>query len=704
MAVRTHHDFETFSELDLKKVGGSRYARHESTEALMLAYAYDDAKVKQWVPIETIGPRTAYRSKDRYQKALRANMPKDLQEAIKDPAYFFFAWNKSFEYQIWLHVLGIEIPHHRWRDPMVLALTLSFPGKLEKVGEIIGLPEELRKLAGMALINKFSKPRKPTATIPRTRNLPEHFPTDWAMYRAYNRRDAEAERAIWLKLRRWNMPSEEWRLWALDQKINEAGIPINVRVARNAVAVAEEVVGKRVEEMREITGLSNPNSGPQLLPWLQDHGYPYEDLKKGHIKRALDLMDDPFEPAGASDEDCRRVLQLRSEVSRSSSKKFQALLDAVDIDEVIRYCMQFAGAQRTWRWGGRRFQPQNLARPEPYLENLVHALVEQMEYLDAACIELIHEYPMDVLAACVRPVVQAKPGFVFLDVDLNAIENRVLGWMSGCEKILRVFREGRCPYVDFATYLFKQSYEKLFHEYKVLKDKTKRTIAKPGVLGCGYMLSAGQEYENETTGEMEATGLLGYAWNMGVKLTKEQSELSVEVFRDTFHEVPAYWKEIDRAARRTIQTKRPHDAGPVTFDISGPFLRMRLPSGRYLHYYNPRIENRRMPWGDIRPSIVYKGLNEKKQWVDTTTHPGKLTENADQAIARDLLGHGMMLADKQGLDIRFHVHDQIIAMVREQQAEKLLQVLVECMQEQPAWAKGLPLGAEGHIDRIFRKD
>lgn len=716
MAVRFHHDFETFSEADLLKVGGSRYSRHESTELLMMAYAEDDRPVKQWVPAESIGPRSFYRSTAQYQAALRKDMPREIAEAVKDPNHYFFAWNKSFEYQIWLNTMGVEIPHNRWRDPMVLAYTLSFPGKLDKVGEIVGLPEELRKLAGMALINKFSKPRKPTATISRTRNLPEHFPTDWAMYRAYNRRDVEAERAIWLKLRKWNMPAHEWALWALDQEINEAGIPINVRVARNAVSIAEKVVGDRTNEMRHITGLENPNSGAQLLPWLQTNGYPYEDLKKGHVKRALKLAqeeaDDPFDDRGddETDKQYRRVLQLRTEVARSSSKKFQSLLDAVDIvDEetlsgVVRHCFQFAGAQRTWRWGGRRFQPQNLARPEPYLEKQVHKLVDLVEWLDAESLAFLYEFPMDVLAACVRPVVQAPPGFVFLDADLNAIENRVLGWMTGCQKILRVFREGRCPYVDFATYLYKESYGELYHEYKVLGDKTKRTVAKPGVLGCGYMLSAGDEYENEKTGEMEATGLLGYAWNMGVQLTHEQSAHSVEVFRETFHEVPQYWKEIDKAARRTIATGRPHEAGPVTFDRSGPFMRMRLPSGRYLHYYNPRLEMRRMPWGEMRRSIVYKGLNEKKQWVDVTTHPGKLTENADQAISRDLLANGMLLARKEGLDVRIHVHDQLLALARQEEAEELMKLLIQCMENVPGWSKGLPLGAEGHIDRIFRKD
>lgn len=696
---RFHNDDETFSEVDLIACGGSRYARHESTEILMKAYATDDGEIKQWVPMETVGPRGFYRSKEKYQKALRADLPHEIREAIENPNYIWFAWNKTFEYQILKHVLGVEIPHNRWRDPMVLSMTLSFPGALEKVGEIINLPPELRKKAGMTLINTFSKARKPTKTNDRTRNMPGHFPEKWEEYKAYNRGDVAAERAIWLRLRKWNMPAHEWDLWFLDQKINEAGIPINLNMARNAVKLTEEVVADRLQQMKTLTGLGNPNSGAQLLPWLIDHGYPYEDLKKGHVSRAIDSSGNYTVTALVE-----KVLRLRQEVSKSSTKKFAALVNAADIDGVLRYCFQFAGAQRTWRWGGRRYQPQNLARPEAYLEHLIHMLVDHVEHMDAESLELVHGMPMDVLSACVRPVVQAPPGFVLLDADLNAIENRVLGWMSGCDKILKVFREGRCPYVDFATHLYKQPYEKLFHEYKVLKDKTKRTVAKPGVLGCGYMLSAGEEFENATTGEMEATGLLGYAWNMGVRLTKEQSNLSVDVFRGTFVEVPEYWTLIDQAAKRTIKTGKPHEAGPVTFDISGPFLRMRLPSGRHLHYWRPKVEPMRMPWGAMKPAITYWGVNDKKQWVKQTTHPGKLTENADQAISRDLLAHGMVLANREGIDIRLHVHDQVIALHPESLAKQGLQTLIECMEDVPRWAKGLPLGAEGFTDTIFRKD
>ena len=696
---RFHNDFETFSEVDLKKCGSSVYARHPSTEILMHAYAVNDDEVEQWVPIENIGPRSFYKSTARYRAALLADMPAFLKEAIRDPDYFWFAWNKSFEYQILLHVAGIEIPHHRWRDPMVLAMTLSFPGSLDVVGKIVGLPEELQKKAGTALINTFSKPRNPTKTILRTRNLPEHAPAKWEDYKTYNRADVVAERAIWVKTRPFNMPPHEWRTWVLDQKINEAGIPINLAVANNAVAVAGKVVERRMAEMRDITGLANPNSGDQLLPWLQHGGYPYDDLKKGHVRRAADMSE-----ALGLDDDVTRVLQLRKEVSKSSVKKFNALTAATDSDGMLRHGFQFAGAQRTWRWGGRKFQAQNLARPEPYLEHMIHMLVDHLEHLDAESIEMIYRYPMDVLSACVRPVVQAPSGMRLLDADLNAIENRVLGWMTGCDKILDVFRSGRDPYVDFATYLYGESYAQLWHEYKMLKEKTKRTVAKPGVLGCGYMLSAGKEFENENTGEIEATGLLGYAWNMGVKLTLEQSEHSVEVFRDTFVEVVDYWDEIDLAARRCISTGKTTSAGPVEFDRHGPFMRMRLPSGRYLHYYKPKLMMRKMPWGKMKLAICYEGLNEKKKWGLIQTHPGKLTENADQAISRDLLAHGMHRAHKEGIDIRLHVHDQVVALCPEDEADEKLKLLIECMEESPSWARDLPLGAEGFHDTIFRKD
>ncbi len=694
---RLHLDFESWSELDLTKVGASRYARHHSTEVLMLAYAVNDEPVEQWVP------------------AHGEPMPRILKrELLPDPDILKFCWNASFERQIFTHTLGLEIPFEQWRDPMVLAHSLSLPGSLDKAGQVVGLGDDQKKLArGKALIRLFCQPRKPTKYKPWTRATRETDPEAWEEFLLYNRRDVEAERAIYRRLRKWNLPEHEWDLWHLDQKINDAGIPINMRAVRNAIRISKAAVGSRMEEMREITGLDNPNSTQQLLPWLESRLYPFQDLKKGHVKKALEIAEQ--EVAG----DCEHwsalvgddgiqeyltVLGRRLEVSRASVKKYEALERTTDEDGNLRNTLQFAGAGRTWRWSGRTYQPQNLARPTKDLENCLEMAVRHVEHLDPECIEWLYDKPMDLLASCVRPVAQAPEGSLFADADLNAIENRVLGWVARCDKILRVFREGRCPYVDFATAMYHQTYEELWHEYKVLEDKTKRTMAKPAVLGCGYMLSAGFEKENPKTGEMEATGLLGYARDMGIEMTTDQTDHAVKVFRETYEEVVQFWWDIDRAVRRTIKSGRPQRLHMLTFDRSGPFLRIKLPSGRYLHYCRPRVEPKMMPWGKVKDAITYEGLNDKKQWTRIQTHPGKLTENVVQAIARDLLAHGMVLADREGLDIRLHVHDQIVALVPEASAKMDLAVLQECMSVQPAWAEGLPLAADGFLSRVFKKD
>lgn len=683
---RLFHDFETVSRVDLKTSGLSRYARDPSTKPLMLAWAVDDEPVEQVV----------------FAKGQKA--PPRLREALRDPKIIKSAWNAPFERSIFKHTLGLDIPVEQWRCTMALAYTLSLPGSLGAAGEVVNLPMDKKKDSrGKSLIRKFSSPRKPTKNKPWEFCTWETDPEEFEEYELYNRQDVEAERAIWRRIRKWDMPEHEWALWHLDQRINEAGIPINRRVVVNAVKVAAEVVAERLDEMKKITGLDNPNSTAQLLPWLQGRGYPYGDLKKGHVNRAVDNAAELAK--GDAHDDLLRVLELRQEVSKSSVKKYNALQDSLDDDDVLRGAFQFAGAGRTWRWAGRRYQAQNLARPAWYLEKSQLACVRHLEKLDTEAIELLYPKPMDLLSTCVRPVVQSKRGEVLIDADLNAIENRVLGWLAGEDKILQVFRDKKDPYIDFACHLTGRPYEELWHEYKVLDLKADRTTAKPGVLGCGYMLGAGEEFENERTGEIEATGLLGYAWNMGIKsFTKELSSKSVTTWRETYTRAVEYWYEIERAARRCIITGRPQEAGWVTFDRSGPFLRMRLPSGRYLHYCRPEIQEKMMPWGKKKGVITYEGLNDKNQWVRISTHPGKLTENADQAISRDLLAYGMRLAAKEGLNIRMHIHDQIVASVPESKAEESLRILRECMSETPEWAPGLPLSSEGFISPAFIKD
>lgn len=705
MKRRLHFDFETYSEADIKKVGSDVYAQDPSTEVLMCAYAFDDDDVQLWVP------------------AKGEPLPQELLRAWLDTGTVKFAWNKPFEWSILKHVLGIEIPHNQWRDPMILAMTCSFPGSLDSVGEILGIDEDKRKLSrGKALIRKFCVPRKPTKANPSLRLDHISNPAEWEEFEGYCRNDVVAERTIWEKLRPYDLPVHEWNYWVLDQAINQAGIPINTASVQGACRIYEEAVDGYMAELREITGLENPNSSAQILPWLQARGYPFEDLKKGHVQRAVERCDaeiaDSFddEERVADLQQLKHVMDLRLKSASASVKKYYALQRATSIDGVLRNCFQFAGAQRTWRWAGRIFQPQNLPSPTGFyqirkteeIEDYAIRLqeyVRQVRFLHAPDIQLIYGDPIEMLKSLVRPMahVPDPENELFVDADLNAIENRVLGWIANDRKILEVFEKKRDPYIAFASYMFGLPYEQLYAEYKA-GDGKKRKIAKPGTLGCGYMLGPGEEVENRKTGEMEATGLLGYAWNMGVKLTLEESQLSVAVFRETYHQVKKFWYAIEAAALECVRTGKRTECNMLEFDLKGPFLRMRLPSDRHLHYYRPKLEMKRTPWGEMRENLTYEGLNSQGQWVRISTHPGKLTENADQAISRDLIAHGMRLAYREGINVRLHVHDQIVGLTTRAKADRDLQILQECMGVVPAWAPGLPLGSAGHVSPVFLKD
>jgi DNA polymerase bacteriophage-type len=671
-------DYETFSKADLKKGGLSKYAKDHSTEVLMCAWQIDSGPVHLWVPAED------------------EDMPEEFLAAMLDPKCLKRAWNAQFERVITKHVLKIDVPINQWRCTMALAYSLSLPGSLGLCGLAVGLPADKAKdTQGKALIRTFCIPRKPTKTKAHDRCTAITDPVKWETFKEYCRQDVVAERAIYNRIRKWNMSDEELDTWFMDQEINDAGIPINRRMVTNAQALIALVTDDRMGRLRGITGLENPNSTMQLLAWCIDHGYVFDDMKKGHVERAA-------KDAKTSDQ-LREVLEMRLEISKSSVKKYTVLENATDDDGNLRYCFQYGGASRTLRWGGRNYQPQNLARPTWYLEAHQERCARSLETIKPEVLNEIYDKPMDLLSTCVRPVVQAGKGFVFVDADLNAIENRVLGWVCDEQKILDVFRNKRDPYIDFATYMFNRTYDDLYHDYKVLKNKGPRQTAKPGVLGCGYQLGVGEQHEDPHTGEITGTGLLGYALNMGISLTPEESAHAVTTWRETYSEVVKYWKTIENAAKTCINSGKTTSANDIEFSIDGPFLKMRLPSERSIFYCNPSIKMVKTKFG-ARENISYRGVGDNNQWGDIKTYGGKLVENAVQAISRDLLVHGMKLARAEGLDIRLHVHDQICARVPEKNADRKLRTLIECMSETPSWAPGLPLAAEGSINQYFMKD
>ena len=415
---------------------------------------------------------------------------------------------------------------------------------------------------------------------------------DYEKYLLYNRRDVIAEGAIARRLMQFNsMSEEEWAMWHMDQRINQAGLPINMQMVQNASKVYHEVMAIQQAEMNEVSGLDNASSTQQLKPWLIENGYMFDDCQKGHIKTARAYFDekpdhwedDQWDEYRAN-EPLKRVLDLRLETSRSSIKKFDSLLNATDSDGMLRNVLQFCGAQRTWRWAGRVFQPQNLPRPEKRFEKNIAIHAKQVEHLDWESLQLIYGNVFDLLASTIRPAAQAPEGKLLIDADLNAIENRVLGWMSGCTKILDVFKNKRDPYIDFATYIYNMPYDALWYEYKTQGNGAKRTYREAGRSGlrlhalCGR--EEGQPPDRRDRGHWPARLRLGHGREA---LYAGAVQLSVDTFRREFHEVKTYWYGIERAAKKCIKTGRPTSYGEgyaeIKFDRLGPFLRMILPSG-----------------------------------------------------------------------------------------------------------------------------
>ena len=699
-------DFETFNELDLTSVGVSRYARDPSLEITLTSWSLDNA--------ETVKQHDLYADGDR--------LPNEFLDALEDERVQKIAWNAPFEINVTREALGIDIPVETVTDPMVVARSLSMPGKLSEACRILNLPEsEWKHEGGKSLISLFCKPRKPTPKNPSTRNTAFTHPEKWEKFRRYNVADIKAMAGCWFRMKRWNLSDEEWELWEYDRQINEAGVPVNLRAIDNANKIVDTLTAKSLDELTRITKLENANSGPQLLGWLKERDYPFNDLKVGHVKRALkEAIAD-----GDGDTKYATALRRRTEISKSSLKKYAAYSEMTCDDGLLRNMHVFNGAGRTLRWSGTGLQHQNLARPHWFFEKseTQEQLARLLMRMSPETFAWVYSRPKEIdafeaLSSGVRGPISAPEGRVFVSADFNAIENRVLGYEANEDKILNVFRDKKDPYIDFATYMYGGSYEDLLHEYKELKQKTKRQMSKPAVLGCGFGLGPGHEYEDPATGEILATGLLGYGRNMGIELTPEQAEESVKVWRDTYSGVVDLWYDMDKAARRTIATGRKTEVQVFEFEKDGPFLTIRLPSGRRLFYLRPKIEDRKTPWGETRPTCTFEGIDsrsQRKAWGRISTHGGKWVENVTQAVARDCLAHALLRLKRRNVeiiatrsnqpvvDVRMHVHDEIIALAREEDAERVGQAISEAMSESPEWAPGLPLKAVAEISKVFVK-
>lgn len=717
-------DYETQSELDVTEVGTDLYTQHPSTKVLMAAFKINGEATEQWVPAE--GQR----------------MPSNFRDALLDPKVIKTAFNSPFErltsWRVLKRQFDLDVPqdYESWRCTMALAYMFSFMGSLDDVAQQMSLKHQ-KSSRGKMLIRTFSAKNKPSKTQPFVWRDQHSDPDLWEEFKQYNVRDEDVEWEMWTKLIKFGVPDWQWELYSLDQIINDRGLPINRTFVENALDIARRRKAELISAQAAITGLANPNSGPQLLPWLQDRGYPFDNLQKANVVKALvaeeeevreylsvpeekrDRMnyigfsnDLTFDGIGrvvgqaVMTQDCRTVMRMRQSSSKTSTSKYEACMVAIADDDRLRHCFQFAGGSRTNRWAGRKIQPQNLTRtpkwlePEDYIDfdrlMYCNALIEANDY---ETLGLFAGDQMDAVAACVRSMVQVGEDKKLVVCDLSSIESVVIFWLTDCERGLNVFREGRCAYKDFATTLYGVAYDAV--------EKWMRSGAKPAVLGAGYRLSGGELVNGEKT------GLWGYAENMGIKMTREEAHRAVAVFRETFKEIKNAWYQIEDTIEAAMAAGgKPVKWGQLEFQIVKPFLKVTLPSERPMWYYQLRVEKYEAEgrYGKYwRTNISYMGKDQvTNQWKRIESHGGKFIENFVQAIARDILGFGMLEAHALGFYLVGHVHDEIISEEAANDNDHTMPIMRECMttriQKKHPWLQSMPLGAAGYEDRIYKKD
>ena len=638
-------DLESFSDVDLIKCGVYAYADSPAFEILLFAFSFDGGET-QIIDL-----------------AQGESLPAEVVDAIFDVSVTKTAYNANFERTCLSKHFGRYLPPESWHCSAVQASMLALPRSLEDVGRVLGLDEQKMK-EGKELIRYFCVPCKPTkANGGRTRNLPCHAPEKWELFKTYCKRDVDVEKSIRRKLHKFPIPESEMELYRLDQRINDRGVLVDMGLVRQAIAcerLHKEVVTKRAYEL---TGLENPNSVAQLKGWLGDKGMEAESLSK---KAVADMI-------AETDGEVEELLRLRLLMAKTSVKKYEAMERSVCSDGRVHGLLQFYGANRTGRFAGRLVQIQNL--PQNHLPDLELAreLVKQGRFED---IELLYDSTPNVLSELIRTAFIPKPGCRFVVADFSAIEARVMGWLSGEEWVLDVFRGDGKLYEMTASRMFGIPMS------EIGKGSPERAKGKVASLSC--------QYGGSTNGLISMGAL-----DMG--LTEDELPPLVAAWRKANPHMVQFWWDVDAAAIKAVTEKQKTKVGKIIFEYKSGILFITLPSGRKLSYVKPRMAVNKFG----RDGLTYEGISENKKWSRIETYGPKLVENIVQGTARDLLAEAMLRVEKKGYPIVMHCHDEIIAEVPEGSGS--VDEMCEIMAIQPKWAEGLPLRADGYSCSFYQK-
>lgn len=675
MSEQLHHlsiDLETYSTVSIGAAGSYRYILDPSFEILLFAYSLDG------MPVEVI------------DVASGQVIPLWLKNALKNPLYIKHAYNAAFEWFALSKYLG-WLPPDQWRDTMLHALYCGYPASLDAAGRAMGLPEDKKKLTtGKALIRYFCVPCKPSnANGNRTRNLPKHDPAKWKLFKEYNGQDVVTEMEIDRRLSAFPVPAFVQKQWETDLTMNARGVAADMEMVSGALVIGATVKSQLMAEARQLSGLDNPNSIKQLARWLTEATDGDTEITSVTKETVATMLKQP-QPANV-----QRMLEIRQELGKTSTKKYDALETCIADDGRVRGLLQFYGANRTGRWAGRLVQVQNLPRTYTHPLPPARQLVKDRN-IDG--LRLMYGSINDTLSQLIRTAFVATPGNVLIDADFSAIEARVISWLAGQEWRLEVFRTHGKIYEASASQMFHVPIEKI---KKGNPEYALRQRGKVAELALGYQ------------GGVSAMRRMDTGHNLD-DLSDDEVKGIVDRWRETNSMIRDLWNIVDSAAVTVITNGGAQTIRSETTDavitlaceldvITGTrYMTILLPSGRKLYYPSPEIGVNR--WGN--PSVSYMGQNQTtKRWERVETYGGKLVENIVQAIARDCLAIAIENLEAQGLHVVFHIHDEVVIDTPAWADEDtMLETVTKIMTKPIPWAQLLPLNADGWVDKYFKKD
>lgn len=739
--MKLHRDYETRSTVELKKTGAHFYLRHPTTRILCMSHVIGEAEVKLWLP--------------------GAPVPQDFIDVANEPTAEAWAHNCAFEQDVERHIAG---PRHgfpvfdlkKQRCTMATGYALSLPGALEMAAPAVGIKEGKDTIGGRLML-QLAKPRGKIEFFNGYTEIPfdavlaepedadgyELYSTEWgeeiarvrwwndpeklARLYAYCVQDTVVEREYEHRIRK--LKQSELDLWHLDQTINQRGVYIDrdlCNAAKKIVEAAEDDLDARMKVASggEISACSNRN---QVFKFVRDRGLLITGLAKDVLE---DVFDEGVETAIARCErealesgdaekqewlwslqgstaqrasEVKIVLELRRQAARASVAKIESLLRGADPDDQrVRGLLQFHAAS-TGRWGGRRFQPQNLKRPD---ESDIDTLIDIVASGDYDMLSMLYDDPLSAVSDILRGLIKATPGKKIVAADYSNIEGRVLAWLAGEDWKVAAFRdydEGRGP--D----LYIKTYAETFNVPLFGKKDPRRQVGKVMELAFGYQGGVGAWY-NFASGET-------------AEYSREQVDEIKNAWRARHPAVKQFWYDMEAAAMAAVREPgSTHSVvgGKIIFRMAGTFLAMRLPSGRFLFYPNAAIRLVKTTWLDDKGERIWKDAltyfstidpakkgkivadpHNSSTWARISTYGGMLAENATQAVARDVLADAMPRLEAAGYPIILTVHDEVVSEPDEDFGSA--EDMEEIMSDLPKWAAGLPVAAEGFEGERYRK-